>query len=242
MISPRTQPLVTCRRVTRQYGTGERATVALRGADLDIHPGELTLLVGPSGCGKTTLISIIAGILKPTSGDVEVAEENLVTLPERSKALFRAKNVGIVFQHFHLIPTLTAAENVAVPLIINRCSQREAVARARDLLDEVGLGNRGGAFPGELSGGQQQRLSIARAIIHEPRIVVCDEPTSALDQQTGRQVMQLLRRHAVRENRALLVVTHDQRIFEFADRVVHLEDGRIVRDERLSSQSSAELN
>jgi putative ABC transport system ATP-binding protein len=242
MNSTQIQPLVTCSGVTRTYGMGERATVALRGTDLDILPGELTLLVGPSGCGKTTLISIIAGILKPTSGDVEVAEENLVTMSERLKAAFRAETVGIVFQHFHLIPTLTAAENVAVPLIINRCSPRRAISLARDLLAELGLGDRSGAFPGELSGGEQQRLSIARAIIHEPRIVVCDEPTSALDQQTGRQVMQLLRRHAVQHDRALLVVTHDQRIFEFADRVVHLEDGRIVGDERLQSQPVKKLH
>ena len=235
MIAKRIQPLVSCRGVTRQYGSGERATIALRGADLDIYPGELTLLVGPSGCGKTTLISIISGILNPTSGDVLVADEDLVRMTERTKASFRAENVGIVFQHFNLIPTLTAAENVAVPLIVNRDSARRAVARAEQLLSEIGLGDRSHAFPGELSGGQQQRLSIARAIVHRPRIVVCDEPTSALDHQTGRQVMHVLRRHAVDHERALLVVTHDQRIFEFADRIVKLEDGRIVGDERLVS-------
>ncbi len=233
MITSRLHPLVTCRGVTREFGTGEGATTALRGTDLEILPGELTLLVGPSGCGKTTLISIIAGILKPTSGTVEVADENLVEMPERTKAVFRAQNVGIVFQQFNLIPTLTAAENVAVPLIINRCSRNRAIAKVRHLLAEMDMADRGGAFPSELSGGQQQRLSIARAIVHEPRIVVCDEPTSALDQQTGRNVMQLLRCHAVQRNRALLVVTHDQRIFEFADRVVYLEDGRITGSERL---------
>ena len=134
MIAKRIQPLVSCRGVTRQYGSGERATIALRGADLDIYPGELTLLVGPSGCGQTTLISIISGILHPPSGAVLVADEDLVRMTERTKASFRAENVGIVFQHFNLIPTLTAAENVAVPLIVNRDSARRAVARAEQLL------------------------------------------------------------------------------------------------------------
>ncbi len=241
MITTTPIPLVTCRGVTRTYGSGEGATTALRGVDLDVLPGELTLLVGPSGCGKTTLISIIAGILKPTAGSVKAADQNLGFMTERSLAAFRAQHVGIVFQQFNLIPTLTAAENVAVPLTINRRPPKPSRTAVQHLLNEIGLGDRGGAFPSQLSGGQQQRLSIARAIVHQPRIVVCDEPTSALDQQTGRNVMQLLRAHAVQQNRALLVVTHDQRIFEFADRVVHLEDGRVTGDERIQRTPAGSL-
>ena len=187
-------PGVRCRAVVKDYGSGDATVRALRGVDLDVAPGELTLLVGPSGCGKTTLISILAGTLDATAGDVVVLGVDLNRLSKREKAAFRARNVGFVFQQFNLLPALTAAENVAVPLIINGASRRAAVARAVETLAAVGLGDRTHSLPAQLSGGQQQRVAIARALVHEPRLLVCDEPTSAIDATTGQTVMSLIRR------------------------------------------------
>ena len=223
---------VVCRGITTWFGDGDARVQALRGLDLDIAMGEMGMLVGPSGCGKTTLISIIAGLLDPTEGELEVLGTNPAALTAEEQILFRRKNLGFVFQQFNLLPTLTAAENVAVPLFVAGVSRRQAVEQASELLDELGLGNHLSHLPSQLSGGQQQRVAIARALIHEPRLVVCDEPTSALDAQSGHKVMELFSNVAMRPDRALIVVTHDSRIFEFADTITHMEDGRAVKFER----------
>ncbi|MDX2130657.1 MAG: ABC transporter ATP-binding protein [Planctomycetota bacterium] len=219
---------VRCRAVTKTYGSGNAAVRALRGVDLDVRLGELLMLVGPSGCGKTTLISVIAGVLDRDEGECEVLGADFKKIGSGATTRFRAANVGFVFQAFNLIPTLTIAENVAVPLLINGVSRREAVERARAMLARVGLGDRTRDTPTRLSGGQQQRVAISRALVHNPRLLVCDEPTSALDHATGQKVMELLRDVAEGHDLSLVVVTHDARIFEFADRIAEMDDGRIV--------------
>jgi putative ABC transport system ATP-binding protein len=220
---------IDCREVGKTYGHGSSRVVALRGVDLQVTCGELMMLVGPSGCGKTTLISVIAGILDRDQGHCRVFGEDAARMPQAQRTRWRGRNVGFVFQQFNLLPTLSAAENVAVPLLINRTPRKQALDRARHMLERVGLGARAHALPSELSGGQQQRVAIARALVHEPRLIVCDEPTSALDHETGHRVMELLRELALRERRALVIVTHDARIFGFADRIARMDDGRIVQ-------------
>ena len=220
---------VRCDDVVKTYGSGSSQVVALRGVDLDVRCCELMMLVGPSGCGKTTLISVIAGILDPDSGECHVFGQDLPRMAASDKTRYRGRTIGFVFQAFNLLPTLTAAENAAVPLLINGVKRREAVERARHLLDRVGLGDRGNALPSQLSGGQQQRVAIARALVHGPKLIVCDEPTSALDEKTGHTVMELMREVALGEGRSLIVVTHDARIFEFADRIAKMNDGRVEK-------------
>jgi putative ABC transport system ATP-binding protein len=228
-LGPEPQPAVFCRGVTKEFGAGATRVQALRGIDLEIAFGQMTLLVGPSGCGKTTLLSVVAGILDPTAGAVTVLGQDLKLLG-RQKVGFRGRNIGFVFQQFNLLPPLTAAENAAVPLLIAGMRRRVAVGRAAELLKQMGMAHRLGAFPTQLSGGEQQRVAIARALVHEPRLVVCDEPTSALDAQTGAAIMQLLRDRAVYPERAVLVVTHDSRAFPYADRIVTMNDGRIEKE------------
>jgi putative ABC transport system ATP-binding protein len=220
---------VVCRGITKEYGSGATLVRALRGVDLDVYAGELTLLVGPSGCGKTTLLSVIAGILEPTDGMVRVLGADLPRLSAAQKVRFRGQNIGFVFQQFNLLPALSAVENVTVPLILAGWPRRKALPKARQLLDRMGMSDRADALPSKLSGGQQQRVAIARALIHDPRLLVCDEPTSALDARTGHTIMELLRDVAMRSGRAVAVVTHDSRVFGFGDRIVQLEDGRVTR-------------
>lgn len=217
------------RSVVKTFGAGPTAVHAVRGVNLDIPAGELFMLIGPSGCGKTTLISIIAGILRQDAGEVRLLGEDLSRLGEAAQADFRARNVGFVFQQFNLVPTLTVQENVALSLQIAGWGRRRAMDRAAETLALVGLEARLDAPPDSLSGGQQQRIAIARAIVHDPRILVCDEPTSALDREKGRQVMDLLRDIAIRPGRALIVVTHDNRVFNHSDRIATMQDGHIVR-------------
>jgi len=227
---------VHCRGVLKTYGTGEAMVTALQGVDLEVRQGELMMLVGPSGCGKTTLISVMAGILDQSDGDCRVFGQDLMHLRNHAKLAFRARNIGFVFQAYNLLPTLTAAENVTVPLLINGMGRKEALKKAEQVLEQVGLGARTRSLPSQLSGGQQQRVAIARAIIHEPRLIVCDEPTSALDHETGHKVMELLKGIALRRDRTLVIVTHDARIFEFADRIAEMDDGRVIRIVTNSSQ------
>ena len=219
---------VQVRGVTRDFGSGDAATRALRGVDLDIPHGELLMLVGPSGCGKTTLVSIIAGTLQPTGGDVQVLGQDLVAMSPAARVRFRRTNVGFIFQSYNLLPALTAVENAAVPLIIAGSSRARALPKAAALLDRLGLGSRLTNLPSELSGGQQQRVAIARALVHEPRLLICDEPTSALDAENGRITMELISGLAVRPDRVVIVVTHDQRVYPYADRIATMEDGQIV--------------
>ncbi len=219
---------VSCKNIKKTYVTGTSLVEALRGVDLEVHMGELLMIVGPSGSGKTTLISIIAGVLSQDEGECLVFEKNLSTMKNGEETAYRGKNIGFVFQSFNLVPMLTSKENVAVPLIINGEDLSDAEAKASSLLEKLDLGGKINTSPAELSGGQQQRVAIARSIIHEPRLIVCDEPTAYLDHETGQKVMELLKKTALNENRALIVVTHDPRIFSFADRIVKMEDGRII--------------
>ena len=221
--------LVKCSKIKKTYGEGANAVLALRGVDLDVRKGELLMLVGPSGCGKTTLISIIAAILDYDEGSCTVLDRNFKTLTDLEKSDFRSSNIGFVFQAFNLIPTLSSAENVAVPLIINNVPRLEAVDQAKKLMEEMGLSDKVDSFPQDLSGGQQQRVAIARALIHDPQLVVCDEPTSSLDGETGKKILELMKKTVLQKNRALIVVTHDIRIFPFADRIALMEDGMIKK-------------
>ncbi|HEX7517396.1 MAG TPA: ABC transporter ATP-binding protein [Chthoniobacterales bacterium] len=225
----RPEEAVICRGVTKTYGRGTAAVQALRGVDLSVRPGELMMLVGPSGCGKTTLISVLAGVLRRDGGDCTVLDCDYNKMEANKTTRFRGRNVGFVFQAFNLIPSLTASENVATPLMINGVRRRAAVTAAEQMLDKVEFDERMmRSLPTDLSGGQQQRIAIARALVHHPRLIVCDEPTSALDSETGRRVMELVRRLAVDSERAVIVVTHDARIFDFADRIAYMDDGRIT--------------
>jgi putative ABC transport system ATP-binding protein len=230
---------VSCRQVKKEFGKGDNRALALRGVDFDARFGELTMLVGPSGCGKTTLLSVIAGLLNATDGEISVLGQKINELSGSASVLFRRKNLGFVFQQYNLLPALTAAENAAVPLLAAGAPRKSAVAEASELLVELGLAARLHALPAQLSGGQQQRVALARALVHQPRLIVCDEPTSALDHETGNAAMELLTKAAVRRDRAVIVVTHDSRVFHFADRIAHMDDGRILKTEDLPSAQLA---
>lgn len=230
---------VSCGNLSKSYEAGGSKVYALSGVELAIAAGEMHMIVGPSGCGKTTLISIIAGILAQDSGTCTVLGNNLQTMGERARAKFRGTSVGFVFQAFNLIPTLSVVENVAVPLVINGMSLSEGCGVARKLLARVGLEARADERPNKLSGGQQQRVAIARALVHKPRIVVCDEPTSALDHENGMKILGLFRELAREEGITLVVVTHDARIFSFADHVSRMDDGKVV--EVLTGAQAAKL-
>jgi putative ABC transport system ATP-binding protein len=214
--------------VTKSYGSGDSKVTALRGVDLTVNADELLMLVGPSGCGKTTLISIVAGILDQDAGSCHVFGQDMLAMRDRERVRYRGDHIGFVFQAFNLLPTLTAAENVAIPLLIKGLPRRDAVARASEILEKVGLSGRGQSLPSQLSGGQQQRVAIARSLVHNPKLIVCDEPTSALDHETGHKVMELFREVAMGDGRSLIIVTHDSRIFSFADRIAKMDDGRIT--------------
>jgi putative ABC transport system ATP-binding protein len=221
----------TCTKVEKWFGAGDTRIQVLRGLDFEVPMGAMAMLVGPSGCGKTTLISIIAGLLEATEGDVNVLGKRPDTMSGRERILFRQENLGFVFQQFNLLPALTAAENAAVPLLVAGWRRKDAVEKAADLLAVLGMGDRIKALPSRLSGGEQQRVAFARALVHEPRLIVCDEPTSALDAKTGHRVMELLSQSAVRPDRAVIVVTHDSRIFEFANTIAHMDDGLVTEVE-----------
>ena len=218
---------VQVRGVTKSFGVGDSRTVALKGVDFSTREGELHLVVGPSGCGKTTLLSVVAGTLDWDAGEIDVLGTRLNGMGKGAVTAFRGKHVGFIFQQFNLIPTLTCVENVSVPLLLNGRPRGEAERRAAELLATVGLGDKGRKRPTELSGGQQQRVAIARALSHEPRLLICDEPTSALDSATGHQIMELLATAARKPGRCVIIVTHDPRIYGYADRITVMEDGRV---------------
>ena len=230
---PDGRPLaIRLRAVAKTFGKGESAVRALRGVDLDVPAGALTMLVGPSGCGKTTLISILAGLLARDAGELAVFGQDLGALRRDRLSAWRRDNVGFIFQQFNLVPQLTVAENVSVPLVLKGESVGAAVRKAHDILATLGLEGRGASAPLKLSGGQQQRVAIARALIHEPRLLVCDEPTSALDAELGRRVMGFIRDRSRSPDRAVVVVTHDDRIFHLADTIAHMDDGLVRSVER----------
>jgi putative ABC transport system ATP-binding protein len=219
---------IQLRGVSKIFGTGDTKVAALDDVSLDLPYGEMVLLVGPSGCGKTTLISIVAGLLDASEGEVSALGQNLTRMGGNRKVRFRGANIGFVFQQYNLLPALTAVENASVPLLIAGWSHAKAIAKAAELLAAVGLGSRLKSYPSQLSGGQQQRVAIARALVHEPRLLVCDEPTAALDAASGRTVMGLIRQVAVQPDRAVIVVTHDSRVYDFGDRIVSMADGKVV--------------
>lgn len=225
MSSPAGSIAIRTSGVTKAFGRGESAVKALKGVDFEARYGELVMIVGPSGCGKTTFLSVLCGTMRADAGSIDVFGKDIVHLATEALTAYRGRNVGFIFQQFNLIPTWTIVENASVPLLINGASRNTAETAARKLLMEVGLGERLAAFPRQLSGGQQQRVAIARALVHEPRLLICDEPTASLDAASGHKVMELLKATACREDRCVVVVTHDSRIFQFADRIAEMEDG-----------------
>ncbi len=222
---------VQCRQITKEFGSGPTRARVLDGIDLDVYLGEQTFIVGPSGCGKTTLVSVIAGLLAATDGQLQVLGRNLRTLRGSKLVSFRAQNLGFIFQQFNLLPSLSALENAAVPLIVQGTGYRRALEAAEQLLARLGMQEHRNKYPNQLSGGQQQRVAIARSLVHSPKLVICDEPTASLDAQSGRAVMEMLKELSMSEDRAVIVVTHDNRIFSFADRIAFIADGRIQRVE-----------
>lgn len=222
------QPAIAVRKLTKTYAEGSTGVAALRGVDLDVHPGELVMLVGPSGSGKTTLLSIMGCILSASSGSVQVLGKEVTQLSEKQLPAVRLQNIGFVFQGFNLFPTLTAGENVELTLDLKGVPARTAKKRAQELLEQVGLGQKYNSFPADLSGGQKQRVAVARALAGDPAIILADEPTAALDSLTGRKLMEMMRELAHQRDRAVVIVTHDSRVLEFADRTIRIEDGLIA--------------
>ncbi|MFN0068192.1 MAG: ABC transporter ATP-binding protein [Limisphaerales bacterium] len=220
---------VHVRGVSKTFGHGEAAVQALKAVDFDAREGEVLMIVGPSGCGKTTLLSVIAGTLHFDAGEVDLFGTGLHALKPAEITRLRARHIGFIFQSFNLVPTLNVVENASVPLLINGVRRRAAEEQAAAMLTRVGLKGRERDPVTNLSGGQQQRVAIARALVHNPRLVICDEPTSALDKANGQAVMELLREMARVPGRCVIVVTHDNRIFRFADRLAEMEDGRVQR-------------
>ncbi len=234
-------PLIELKGVSKSFDAGDSRFQVLFDIDLSIFPQELTFLVGPSGCGKTTLISIIAGILQADCGEINLFGHSLHQLSDSEKTQFRKTHVGFIFQQFNLVPTLSAMENVAVPLVIRGISQAEAFERSYQTLKEVGLSERADAMPGLLSGGEQQRVAIARALVGEPRLLVCDEPTAALDGKNGQMIMEMIRdlslKDSGQEPRCVLIVTHDNRILHYGNRILEMEDGRMIPEKQSSKNS-----
>jgi putative ABC transport system ATP-binding protein len=232
MRDPEGRKVVEVRKLEKHFNTGTNAIHVLKQVDLDAHAGEILMLVGPSGCGKTTLLSAIAGTLRVESGEINVFGQPLHAMSSRALTRFRASHIGFIFQQFNLIPTISVAENVGIPLLIQGVRSSAALKRSRAVLDSVGLGDRWNERPNKLSGGQQQRVAIARALVHEPPLVICDEPTAALDAQNGEIVLELFRNVARTPGRAVIIVTHDNRIFSYADRIARMDDGEIIGEKR----------
>jgi putative ABC transport system ATP-binding protein len=218
---------ITADHLSRIFGEGEARTIAVNDVSLNVEMGEMLYIVGPSGSGKTTLLSMVSGILRPTSGRVLVKGVDIWGLSASEDARFRLANIGFVFQDYHLFPHLTTAENVAIPLVLRGIDWDEALQTARGYLDIVGLGHRHELAPVKLSGGEQQRVAIARAIVTQPDILILDEPTASLDGDTGRNVVSFVKSHLLSPSRAIVIVTHDARIYEFASAILHMEDGKL---------------
>ncbi len=214
--------------LSKWFGEGETRTVAVNDVSLTAEFHEMVYIVGPSGSGKTTFLSMISGILRPNAGTVHVKDIDVWTLSDNQLADFRLNTIGFVFQDFHLFPRLTTAENVALPLVLRRRPWKEAMTEALRYLEIVGLSSRAELPPTKLSGGEQQRVAIARAIVSSPDVLILDEPTASLDGDTGRKIVEFVRNDVLNEKRCILIVTHDARIYEFADRIVRMEDGRII--------------
>lgn len=222
------KPAIMANQLSKWFGKGEARTYAVKAASFEANWGEMLYIVGPSGSGKTTLLSMISGILRPTSGSVTVDGRDLWSLSDDEIADFRLNTIGFVFQDYHLFPRLTTAENVAIPLILQKHNWSEALRAAARCLEVVDLADKAQLTPIHLSGGEQQRVAIARAIVHEPRILVFDEPTASLDGETGRKIVSFVKNEILTPERCIVIVTHDSRIFEYSNRIMGMEDGRIT--------------
>ena len=218
--------------LTKSFGEGEAKVTAVNRVGLVAHFGEMLFIVGPSGSGKTTMLSMISGILRPNAGNVKVKGADIWTLNNDQLADFRLNTIGFVFQDYHLFPRLTTAENVAIPLILKQRNWDESIIEAKQFLEIVGLKDRGEMLPVKLSGGEQQRVAIARAIISQPEILILDEPTASLDGDTGRMIIAFVKEKILNEKRCILIVTHDARINEYADRILHMEDGHLTAEDK----------
>ncbi len=228
---PETEAIVATG-LTKWFGEGEARTTAVNGVGLVAHFGEMLFIIGPSGSGKTTLLSMISGILRPNAGKVEVKGADIWTLTNDQLADFRLNTIGFVFQDYHLFPRLTTAENVAIPLILKQRNWDESIVEASKMLEIVGLKGRTEILPVKLSGGEQQRVAIARAIVGSPEILILDEPTASLDGDTGRMIIAFVKEKILNKSRCILIVTHDARINEYADRILHMEDGRLSASDK----------
>lgn len=231
-------PVIQIKNLAKSYGTGSNAVHALTGVSLDVHVGEVLALMGPSGSGKTTLLSIMGGILSASSGSVQIAGREIVGIRERELPAIRRHNFGFIFQGFNLFPALTAQENVAIMCNLKGTSGRDAQEIAVGLLAQVGLDKKLSAYPADLSGGQKQRVAIARALAGDPAIILADEPTAALDSTSGRTVLDILSGLAKQHGRAVVIVTHDPRVLDYCDRIIHIEDGRVTRQEMHTAQEA----
>jgi putative ABC transport system ATP-binding protein len=230
-ITPKDHEAIVATGLTKWFGEGEAKVTAVNQVGLVAHFGEMLFIVGPSGSGKTTMLSMISGILRPNAGNVKVKGADIWTLNNDQLADFRLNTIGFVFQDYHLFPRLTTAENVAIPLILKQRNWNESITEARKQLEIVGLKNRGDMLPVKLSGGEQQRVAIARAIISRPEILIFDEPTASLDGDTGRMIIAFVKENILNEKRCILIVTHDARINDYADRILHMEDGHLSAGE-----------
>jgi putative ABC transport system ATP-binding protein len=229
--------ILSAKHVKKWFGEGESKTFALKDVSFDLNYGEMLYIIGPSGSGKTTLLSIISGILRPNEGEVIAEGKNIWHMDEDTLAEFRSRTIGFVFQDFHLFNTLTTQENVAVPLILQRKPMDYALEEAGKRLEIVGLGHRKDLRPNKLSIGEQQRVAIARAIITEPDILIFDEPTASLDGETGKRIISFIKDNMLSEKRAIIVVTHDNRIYKYATRIIAVEDGKMVDTKDLNNEN-----
>ena len=224
--------ILHCTNITKIFNAGEAEVKALQGVTLDIYENELLMLVGPSGCGKTTFVSVLSTLLNFEEGYCEVLGNDINKMGDEEKTEFRGKNIGFVFQSFNLMPSLSGLDNVALPLTIAGVNKDEAQKQAKEMLSAVELSDKADIKPNNLSGGQQQRIAIARALVHQPKLIICDEPTSSLDHESGQVVMQLLKKITKEKGVSMIVVTHDNRIYKYADRTAYMEDGRILKVEQ----------
>ncbi len=228
------EKVVSCQNIVKIFNKGEAEVRALRGICLEMYKNELLMLVGPSGCGKTTFVSVLSTLLDFEEGSCEVLGIDIKGMNDAEKTVFRGESIGFVFQSFNLLPSLSAVENIALPLTIAGVKREKALHSAREILEAVELADKADFKPNKLSGGQQQRVAIARALVHKPKLIICDEPTSSLDHKSGQVVMQLLKKIIKERETSMIIVTHDNRIYEYADRIATMEDGTIIKVEQNS--------